>query len=138
MIDLDKLPDWMVGTVAAASIWLGFNYVVLAPRAMTATHMQTAIPDCIAMLEEHERTLRSFVPTTGVKELDRLVEAKFPALSPDSRRRHCERTARLAAAKRRFDYAVYTASFRMIAPGDVESFGDDIAGATLDAVYGDF
>lgn len=138
MIDLDKLPDWMVGIATAAAIWLGFNYVVLAPRAMSHAHAQTAIPECVALLEERENTLRAFIPSTGVKELDRLVEAKFPALTPDSRRRHCEQSARLAAAKRRFDYAIYTASFRTIAPGDVESFGDDIAGATLDAVYGGF
>jgi hypothetical protein len=132
MIDwIERLPDWMVGAVAASSLWFGFNYVVLAERAMEKEHAAQVVPNCIATLEGHEQKQKSLVSSLdglggalGVPELDRLqrrlIERAMPRfLSVHEKHERCVCAAREAGKSIHFDYAVHTASFRIIAPRSV-------------------
>lgn len=132
MIDLiEKLPDWMIGAVVAGLLWFGFNYAVLAERAMERDHVQTSVPKCLTVLEQeqHEKRLPlngldGIGQALGVPELGRLgrqiaEQSLPPALTALEMRRRCLCAARSAAEGVRFDYALHTASFRLVTPQSV-------------------
>ncbi len=132
MIDLiEKLPDWMIGAVVAGLLWFGFNYAVLAERAMERNHVQTSVPNCLAVLEREQHKKRlplnrldGIGQALGVPEMGRLgrqiVEQSLPpALTALEMHARCLCAARGVAESVRFDYALHTASFRLITPQSV-------------------
>lgn len=137
MIDwIEKFPDWMVGAFAAGCVWFGFNYVVLAERAMEKEHAQAIVPACIALLENDEHRQRSraaeldaigkMLLVPGLDDLPRkIIEKAIPRfLNPLEKRDFCLCSAREAVKGIRFDYAMHTASFRIIAPQSITGLRD--------------
>lgn len=124
MIDwIFKLPDFLIGFALVAIGWYGFNYAVLAERAMAKDIEKIIIPTCVAALTSEER--RQFIPDVNLSELLGMPELEqferaaralgAPILvSPAEKFARCECTAWLMAV--RTDYAIHTASFRIIAP----------------------
>lgn len=128
MIDwIDKLPDSLTGAVAAGAVWFAFNYAVLAERAM-AKDQAVAAPTCSAALDRHQRGLElgptgigSVIGMPGLDQIERevLKRIKPRSLSDEEKRDLCICAARAATRTLRFDYAVHTASFRIIEPREI-------------------
>jgi len=142
---IEKLPDSMIGVLASGALWFGFNYAVLAPRAMEKEHAVAVMPQCVQALDQHQARQRIAVPPVGrilgVPGLDEfqssMIELAMPRLLtlPEKVDR-CACAASRAARTIRLDYAVHTASFRLIEPQTVATFGDDAFGLVLDGVCG--
>jgi hypothetical protein len=146
MIDwIEKLPDTMVGFLIAAGLWFAFNYAVLAERAMEKDHAAVVVPRCIAVLDQHESARRA-VPSGlgqifGMPELDGLesmliARAQPRPLTPAEKMERCRCAAGRAARDARFDYAVHTASFRIITPQSVGALREEAARIALDGLCG--
>ena len=143
---IEKLPDSLTGTLVAGAVWFGFNYAVLAERAIDKAHTHAIVPSCAAVLEA--KTTFSTPPTIEIgkilriPEMDRLQQMVIESVKPRvltliEREDRCACAARRAAQKLRFDYAVHTASFRLIAPQSVSAFADDAAAIALSGTCGD-
>jgi len=147
MIELiEKLPDSLTGTAVAALAWFGFNYMTLAERAIEKAHASAIIPHCVEVLEARTK----FSPPAplgigkelGIPQMDRIERLVIESVKPRvltliEREDRCACAARRAAQKLRFDYAVHTASFRLIAPEAVSAFADDTAAIALSGTCGD-
>ncbi len=128
----ENIPDFLVGPLVAAGIWFGFNYAVLAERAMERIVVNEMIPNCINELMHSERSV--FIPKmpnmpqgfpdflNPNKMLDRY--AKALRIGPARRKAICICGAKRTANSLKFDYAIHTASFRLIKPGSVSSMRD--------------
>jgi len=143
---IEKLPDSLTGALVAGALWFGFNYAVLAERAIEKAHAQAIVPNCAAVLEA--KTKFSVPRPTGigemlrVPEMDRIERLVIESVKPRvltliEREDRCACAARRAAQKLRFDYAVHTASFRLLAPESVAAFADDTAAIALSGTCGD-
>lgn len=133
---IEKLPDWIIGALAAGILWFGFNYAVLAERAMNRSHVQASLPHCLTALEreQHEKrlplnSLDGIGRALGVPELGRLgrqfaEQSLPPALTALEMHGRCLCAARSAAESVHFDYAIHTASFRLITPQSVGALRD--------------
>lgn len=145
MIDwIDRLPDSMTGALAAGALWFGFNYAVLADRAMAKDHAATA-PTCMAALNRHERGLLlppsgigAILGMPGLDQIERevLKLAKPRLLSDDEKRDLCACAANSASRGLRFEYAIHTASFRIIEPGALAGLGTGTIGILMSGVCG--
>lgn len=145
MIDwIGKLPDSMTGAVVAAGPWFGFNYAVLAERAMARDHA-VAAPSCITALQRHEHGLQ-LAPTglgavlgmPGLDQIERevLKLTKPRQLSDSEKRELCAYAANAASRGLRFEYAVHTASLRIIEPGAIAGLGAGTIGIAMSGVCG--
>ncbi|NKE48644.1 hypothetical protein HB662_28010 [Roseomonas frigidaquae] len=147
MIDwIDRIPDSMVGVLAASAAWFTFNYAVLAPRAMERQHVEASIPSCMDALERRQQRMR--IPSLGLSEIlglppelraleGRMTDLMTPRpLSFAERQERCACAARRAAAAVRFDYAIHTASFRIIEPQAIAGLSDATFGATVSGICG--
>lgn len=143
---IEKMPDTLTGTLLAGAAWFGFNYATLAERAIDKAHAQAIVPNCAAVLEA--KTKSSTPRPTGIGEkigvppmdlFERLVleSVKPRVLTLIEREDRCTCAARRAGQKLRFDYAVHTASFRLIEPQSVSAFADDTAAIALSGTCGD-
>ena len=115
----ENIPDFLVGPLVAAGIWFGFNYAVLAERAMERIVVNEMIPNCINELMHSERSV--FIPKmpnmphgfpdflNPNKMLDRY--AKALRIGPARRKAICICGAKRTASSLKFDYAIHTASF---------------------------
>ena len=119
----------------ALSLWFGFNYVVLAERAMDQVVQTQMIPQCMKELESSQNSVR--LPSiAGLPKMPRgypdilnpakILERLTGSLRISSARRKaiCICGAKRTARRLRFDYAIHTASFRLIKPGSVSSMRD--------------
>lgn len=142
---LDRIPDSMTGVLAASALWLGFNYAVLAPRAMERQQVSTAVPSCADALEVRQRRLR--MPGIGLGDMlglpelraleERMRDLAMPRpLSLAERTERCACAAKRAAAGVRFDYAIHTASFRLVEPQSIAGIGDGVIGVAVSGVCG--
>lgn len=147
MIELiEKLPDSLTGTAVAALAWFGFNYMTLAERAIEKAHARAIVPHCAQVLEARTK-FSPPVPTgigreLGIPQMDRIERLVLESVKPRiltliEREDRCTCAARRAAQKLRFDYAVHTASFRLIAPEAVSAFADETAAIALSGTCGD-
>lgn len=129
MIDfLNRIPDFMIGPAVAASLWFGFNYTVLAERAMEGRLEREIVPQCVRDLASTEQRKTGalnlpteLIPNVRGFNVRGLVEA-FQSrlrLSSHQRRAICLCSARQTTKSAHFDYAVHTASFRLIEPESV-------------------
>ncbi len=135
MIDfLNRIPDFLIGPAIAGSLWFGFNYTVLAERAMEGRLENEIVPQCVRDLEgtEHKAGALNLptelIPNVQGFDLKGLVEtfqSRF-RLSSYQRRAICLCSARQATKSVRFDYAVHTASFRLIEPASVSGMRRDV------------
>jgi hypothetical protein len=134
---LTKLPDGALSLVCVAGAWFGFNYTVLAERAMERDITHRAVPACIEAIADEEAA--RVVPRSGIgallgiPELDtfeaRLAEALTPPLlSAAEKASRCSCAIATATSTLRFDYAVHTASFRLLPVSSV-------AGVRIDASH---
>lgn len=135
---IDKIPDSLTGVVVAGAVWFGFNYVVLAERAMAKDHL-VAAPSCGEAIDRHERGLQiapiGIGKLLGVPQLDEIESTGLKLLKPRRLSQAekgdlCTCAATAAGRGLRFDYAVHTASFRMIEPQAVSGLG----AATIDVL----
>lgn len=146
MIDwIDRLPDSMTGALLAGAIWFGFNYAVLAPRAAERDGATAAIPRCMEATVDQERSA-SLKPTglgklLGIPLADQ-IEAEIIAramprpMSSAEKQQRCVCAARAAARNIRFDYALHTASFRLVEPYSVSGMGAATIGNLSSGVCG--
>lgn len=122
MIDwLSKLPDGALGIALAASAWFGFNYAVLGERAM---ERDVAGPALTACVEHIVGAQQQVVPHSGIgdllgmPELDDLEAALVDRIAPPALSRAgvaAQCACAIASAPRlRFDYALHTATFRLV------------------------
>lgn len=143
---IEKLPDSLTGTLVAGAVWFGFCYSTLAERAIEKDHAQAIVPTCAQVLEA--RTKFSMPTPTGIgrelgiPQMDRIERMVLESVKPRvltliEREDRCACAARRAAQKLRFDYAVHTASFRLIAPEAVSAFADETAAIALSGTCGD-
>lgn len=135
MIDwMTKLPDSAIGTLLAGAAWFGFNYGVLADRAMQHELVEPAQALC---QQAHSSEAPNVSPRSGIgsllgiPELDelesRLTEiAAPPPLSGVQRVLRCS-CAIGEVSELRFDYAIHTASFRIIPAVGVTEFRQRVA-----------
>jgi hypothetical protein len=142
---LQRMPDWAIGGTAAVGLWFGFNYAVLAERAMAREAQTETLSACIAALEEHEANQQ--VPDLGIADMFGLpqlevIERQFERLAQPRLMDAAEKTAKCVCASQiagrsaRFDYAIYTASFRVIAPESVSALRDTTVGKVLGGACG--
>lgn len=146
MIDwLGRVPDSMVGVLAAGAAWFTFNYAVLAPRAMERQHAEASIPSCMEALERRQQRLRNFSlglsDLLGLPELraleGRMTDLMTPRpLSLAELQERCACAVRRAGSSVRFDYAIHTASFRIIEPQAIAGISDATIGAAVSGVCG--
>ena len=131
MIDwLTKLPDGMLGVLLAGSSWFSFNYAVLAERAMERDLARPAMSACLNHLDGQEES--RMVPRSGIGELlgmpeldeieAHLVEGMLPAVLTDAQKAARCACAVASAPKLRLDYAVHTATFRIVPVDGVSAF----------------
>lgn len=143
---IEKLPDSLTGALVAGAVWFGFNYVVLAERAIEKTHASAIVPHCAEVLEARTK-FSTPAPSgigkeLGIPQMDRIERLVIESVKPRvltliEREDRCACAARRAAQKLRFDYAVHTASFRLIAPQSVSAFADETAAIALSGTCGD-
>jgi len=136
----------MTGALAAGALWFGFNYLVLAPRAIEQAHATVVMPQCMQAVDRHQQRQRAAVPKLGdllaglpsMNELQsKIMELATPRfLSQPEKVDRCACAARRAGQALRFDYAIHTASFRLIAPGAVASIADDAIDTVLAGTCG--
>lgn len=124
MIDwIGKLPDAALGAIAVGAAWFGFNYTVLGERLMMRELTALALPACIEQLAAKERS--SMLPRSGIGELfgmpeldaleDRILDRVTPAtLTQLQKEALCACAVSASADGNRFDYALHTATFRII------------------------
>lgn len=146
MIDwIEKLPDSMTGALVACGLWFGFNYAVLADRAMALDGNVAVAGQCMSRLAELQAKLRlpqiGLGKAFGVPELDALqnqylTELLPTPLTPEEQQQRCACALRNAGMKRRFDYAVHTASFRLIAPETAGLYAEDTLQTVLSGICG--
>ena len=146
MIDLlQKLPDSLVGVAAAATAWFGFNYTVLAGRAMERYAQSSVMPSCLATLDDYQAGL--MVPPSnvggalGIPELDILVNRLSADLKPrlltnTERLARCECAVASNAGALRWDYALSTSSFRIYSPESISKFRRAASDTVLSGVCG--
>lgn len=145
MIDwIDKLPDSMTGAVAATALWFGFNYAVLAERAMAKEHA-VAAPSCLDALDRHQRSQELGptglggavgIPALDIIEREMLKIVKPRILSEEEKRDLCACAAKTATRTLRFDYAVHTASFRIIEPATIAGLGTGTITTVMSGICG--
>ena len=124
---LEKTPDTLLGGLAATALWFGFNYTVLAERAMNDVVRNSVIPSCIAQLQQSENAspINSIpdlsLPNTPENRLfNMLIGGMTNKIKAGARLSGAQRSARCFCAAEqttrslKFDYAVHTASFRLI------------------------
>ncbi|WP_149535740.1 hypothetical protein [Siccirubricoccus phaeus] len=142
---LDRIPDSMAGVLVASALWLGFNYVVLAPRAMERQQVATTIPSCADALERRQQRLQipgiGLGDTLGLPELraleQRLRDLAMPRpLSSAERTGRCTCAAKRAEAAMRFDYTIHTASFRLVEPQAIAGVVDSVIDVAVSNVCG--
>lgn len=134
MIDwIERLPDWMIGTVTASAAWVGFNYVVLADRAMERDHAQIVAPRCMQAVTRSDPVSRlPPIPKTGT-DLDIIIEMTIPKpLSEKEKIEACDCALRVSRSKLRFDYAIHLASFRMIEVDAASSFAESAIASAVE------
>lgn len=142
---IEKLPDSVIGVLAAGVVWFGFNYAVLAERAIAKEHATSVVPKCADVVEARTR----FTPppafglgqALGLPALDQIERQAIDRLKPrmltrSERQDRCTCAARRAGQKLRFDYAVHTASFRIVSPQAVSDFADNTAAIALSGTCG--
>lgn len=129
MLDgLKHIPDFLIGPALAGACWFGFNYAVLAERAMGDAVRKDVIPACVAALDRPDQPrdplidlLPQLLPEWPGVDLKGLAEG-LQALQPSNRLSEARRLAictcgaAQSAKAIKFDYAVHTASFRLIEP----------------------
>lgn len=139
MIDLlTKLPDSALGILLAGATWFGFNYAVLADRAL-----QRELVEPVQSLCEEASVADTPAPVLGsgigallgMPELDdleaRIIGNAMPQpLSRAQKLARCSCGA-LTTAKLRFDYAVHTASFRLIPASEAAALRERAAANAL-------
>ncbi len=129
MIDtLQKLPDSFIGMMLAASIWFGLNYAILAERAMDRTVRRDIVPGCIndlitsenkpALLQIPSNILPDS-PEMNLRGLFRQFQNRF-RLSPAQRLALCRCAGKRTMRAVKFDYAIHTASLRLVTPDSVQ------------------
>jgi hypothetical protein len=135
MIDLlTKLPDSALGVLMAGTAWFGFNYAVLAERAMQSELVAPARAACLAELESD---VPAPIPRSrigelfGMPELDaleaRLVEQAMPPMLTEAQKLARCSCVVAGSSPLRFEYAVHTASFRIIPASEAASFRQQVA-----------
>jgi len=143
---IEKLPDSLTGTLVAGAVWFGFNYAVLAERAIEKAHASAIVPSCAAVLEAKTK-FSTPAPSgigkeLGIPQMDRIERLVMESVKPRvltliEREDRCACAARRAGQRLRFDYAVHTASFRLVAPEAVSAFADETAAIALSGTCGD-
>lgn len=142
---IEKIPDSMTGALVAGVAWFGFNYAVLAPRAIERAHATQSMPSCMEALDRHQRRLQlpqlDLSRRLGLPEfesLERIItELALPRmLSPAEQSERCACAAARAGRSLRFDYAIHTTSFRLVEPEAVAGLGDRTIGTALEGVCG--
>ncbi len=122
---LEKTPDALLGTIAAGCLWFGFNHAVLAERAMKEVVQREVIPACIGQLERDENAApinnipQIRIPGIENNPLGGMLETLINKTTSGYRLTAIQRQARCLCATQslrslKFDYAVHTASFRLI------------------------
>lgn len=129
MIDwFTKLPEWAIAPLVAGGLWFGFNYAVLAERAMAKDETAESGPSCIAAINDYQSRLGiprlGLADKFGMPELDILEEMardiyKPRLLSSAEKIARCECAEARTRSAARFDYAVHTSSFRVVSPETV-------------------
>ncbi|HQS14894.1 MAG: hypothetical protein B7Y08_06530 [Rhodospirillales bacterium 24-66-33] len=142
---IEKLPDSLTGAAVAGFVWFGFNYTVLAERAIEKAHAQAIVPNCASVLEAQTK-LSMLRPSglgeqIGIPHMDRIERLVIESVKPRmltliEREDRCTCAARRAGQKLRFDYAVHTASFRIVSPQAVSDFADNTAAIALSGTCG--
>lgn len=149
---IEKLPDWATGTLVAGGIWFGFNYVVLAERAMAKEAQTGTVSSCVMALDQYQSDLARKVPDIGlsdlfdhpaldldiVKNFERKARALMrPRVMDDAEKSaKCLCASELVARSARLDYAIHTATFRVIKPEAVAAFRDATVGKVMEGVCG--
>lgn len=147
MIDwIERLPDSVSGIGIAALAWLGFNYAVLGERAMERYVGPQAHTSCIATLSEPEsRYVKPKVPAVGkqlgLPELDVFLQEAVDAATPRfltsaQKVAMCECAVSQTTGALRFDYALYTASFRIFSPASIANVRSESLRAVLSGACG--
>jgi hypothetical protein len=140
-----KLPEPMIGGLVAGGLWFFFHYAVLAERAMEKDHASAVVPQCMTALDRQERARRispsGLGTALGVPALDTLeatiIERAIPEfLTKVEKEERCACATKRAGQKLRFDYAVHTASFRIIEPQSLAGLGEDAVGIALSGTCG--
>lgn len=130
----DKLPDSLTGVALGCAVWFGFNYAVLAPRAIERDAASIVMESCVATLDRQDEQMRRqvdrAVDAIGIPELGGLLGPMAKRLneaqsSPEDRARRCTCAVSSAKAQLRFDYAIHTATLRLVAPQSVSGFERD-------------
>jgi hypothetical protein len=146
MLDLLlKLPEPVLGVVAAGSLWFAFNYAVLGERAMLKDAEMAIMPACIAALDDYQERL--LVPDLNISGMLGIPEFRqFEELAQELSRPRimdaAEKAAKCACAREasassaRFDYAIHTASFRIISPASVTGLRSSTVGLVLSGACG--
>ena len=128
---VEKTPDFLIGTVLAGGLWFGLNYTVLADRAMDRVAKDEIVPECMAELQGTETSIVSAL--SPMREFDQIplfgpmmrdIERQY-RLSDVQRRSICACSAERVSRAARFEYALHTASFRVIEPESVANLRGD-------------
>jgi len=135
MIDfLNRIPDFLIGPAIAASLWFGFNYTVLADRAMEGRLDKEIVPQCVRDLERAESGAGALNLPTGLipniegfdfRGLLETFQSRF-RLNAYQRRAICLCGGQQTAKSVRLDYAIHTASFRLIEPASISGMRRDV------------
>ncbi len=127
---LQKLPESFVGMAVAAALWFGLNYTVLAERAIDKAIAGDVVPSCINGLNAQENStplqrlsenLIPDMPGLDLKNMFQGLKNQF-RLSPAQKLGICQCAAKRTGQGARFDYALHTASFRLVKPESVGNF----------------
>lgn len=129
MIDwLTRLPDSALGILAAGSMWFGFNYAVLGERALQRDIGTSVVPACVSALGQMETRERPSPTGLGalfdMPELDALTERVLdltlpPLMSSAEKTARCLCATTAGRSALRLDYALHTASFRIMPVADI-------------------
>lgn len=122
---ISKLPDTAIAVLLTGTAWFGFNYAVLAERVMEHEVIAHALPACVSAVSAAQPPRPIINPVSGIgelfglPELDELqrniLEASAPkALSAATIEARCACAVGTDRQNARFDYAVHTASFRIV------------------------
>lgn len=143
---LDRIPDSMTGALVSGMLWFGFNYVVLAPRALEQASAATVMPQCLGAIDQQHQHLRAAIPKMGnllpgFRELDqwqaRVIELAVPRpLTLAEKSDRCACAMQRAQHALQFEYAVHTASFRLIKPEAVANISGDAIATVLAGTCG--
>ena len=142
---IEKLPDHMHGALISGALWFGFNYAVLADRAIEKDRAAAVVPACVSAVENQQRSSLAPLsqlgtlmgdPTYG-KLMQGLIAGAMPRpLSRAEQVSRCECAAARAEQTLRFDYAVHTATFRIVRAQTVASFSDDALALVMNGACG--